>query len=374
MELFLDPNGNDIKLTWRTGQAGSRDKPLLLSKALLQQRGKEIRDDLTRLSKYVGTFGLDPGRDPGWERYIEIVSALRTHGQALHKALLPFNDPRARRLADELAAASPRHADLTIHCSDEQVTLPFGFVFCDRQPRPLARISRPSRADFSGFWVNRHRISMLIAGTLCDSLDIDPNSFRSLYAMDQTEFEDIYDLIGTDSHRLGLLLKNIEFKKAYYSWREAGEACRQIADSNRVVFVFGHSNGDYLKLSGSEQIDSGSFAEILQRDQRETQTTLLILNCCCSVAGEEHCSLLGSVAAPGFCGLVGTEAEMVNTHAIRCGTRLMWGLCARGLSLGKAFDRMQRDEDLFPLNLLYTCYADRRFRLTRPFEGLQLAA
>jgi hypothetical protein len=52
----------------------------------------------------------------------------------------------------------------------------------------------------------------------------------------------------------------------------------------------------------------------------------------------------------------------------------MWGLCAAGLSLGKAFDRMQRDEDLFPLNLLYACYADRRFRLTRPFEGLQLAA
>jgi hypothetical protein len=35
---------------------------------------------------------------------------------------------------------------------------------------------------------------------------------------------------------------------------------------------------------------------------------------------------------------------------------------------------MQRDVDLFPLNLLYTCYADRRFRLTRPISALASAA
>jgi hypothetical protein len=44
----------------------------------------------------------------------------------------------------------------------------------------------------------------------------------------------------------------------------------------------------------------------------------------------------------------------------------MWALCFEGLDLGAAFERMQRAEDLFPLNLFYTCYAGRHFRLERP--------
>jgi len=49
----------------------------------------------------------------------------------------------------------------------------------------------------------------------------------------------------------------------------------------------------------------------------------------------------------------------------------MWELCANGRTLGEAFDRMQRAEDLFPLNLFYTCYAERDFRLNGPIDELQ---
>ena len=98
---------------------------------------------------------------------------------------------------------------------------------------------------------------------------------------------------------------------------------------------------------------------------------LLVLNCCLSATGGEGRSLLSAIAQPGFCGLIGTEAEILNSYALRCGTRLMWELCANGLTLGEAFDRMQRAEDLFPLNLFYTCYAERDFRLKGPIGELQ---
>ena len=74
--------------------------------------------------------------------------------------------------------------------------------------------------------------------------------------------------------------------------------------------------------------------------------------------------------ARDFADLVGTEAEILNTYALRCGTRLMWDLCFSGRSLGEALDAMQSAEDLFPLNLFYTCYAQRDFKLQRPVEPI----
>jgi hypothetical protein len=110
---------------------------------------------------------------------------------------------------------------------------------------------------------------------------------------------------------------------------------------------------------------------MLHKDRDSKHTVLLILNCCLSVTGGEGGSLLSAAARKGFCGLVGTEAEILNTYALRCGTRLMWELCANGLPLGEALDAMQSAEDLFPLNLFYTCYAQRDFQLLRPIDQLR---
>jgi hypothetical protein len=77
-------------------------------------------------------------------------------------------------------------------------------------------------------------------------------------------------------------------------------------------------------------------------------------------------SILSLATQAGFCGLIGTEAEILNTKALLCGARLVHGLCVEGLSFGEAFDRMHADERLFPFNLFYSCYGDRSFRLDSP--------
>ena len=51
----------------------------------------------------------------------------------------------------------------------------------------------------------------------------------------------------------------------------------------------------------------------------------------------------------------------------------MWELCFNGLPLGDALHLMQSDEKLFPLNLFYTCYAQRDFQLLRPIEQLTVS-
>lgn len=371
MELFLDPNGDFIKLSWRSDE-GRRSRPILLATSFMTDRGRKVRDELNALNDYVMETRLIEENDRGWSRYQEILGHLKERGRYLFKAIFPFDDPRAQTLRTTLNAL-PVGTELKIHCSDDQVTLPLGFVYDEHMDAvDPATIKQPSRKDLDGFWLNRFRITMVIDGDPCGSLVIDTDSFRSLYALHETELADAAVYMGADRERLDLLLKTIDFRQGYFDWRDAERACEKVAGWNGVVFVFAHSNGDILELEKTS-IDSRIFAEMLHHNRNEAHTALIVLNCCLSATGGDNCSLLGSVAQQGFCGLIGTEAKISNAHAIRCGTRIMWGLCAHGLALGEAFDRMQNDADLFPLNLFYTCYADRRFRLAAPFSHLQAA-
>jgi hypothetical protein len=364
LELMLDPNGDEIKVTWHRG-SGPFSKPLKLSSALMSRRSHDVRAALSELNAYVRTNqNLDEEKDPGWKRYVGVLKELQQRGAALYNAFFDDGDLRTKALIQALQALGAG-AELRVHCSDEVVSLPLGFVF-DGEVQPLRE--RPSRADFSGFWLDRFNITMLVAGGGVEpgSLDIDPQSLRALYALHRSEVEDAWQFIGSDSARLQQL--TLLPVNAHYDWASARRACASICETNNIIFVLAHSDGDWLELADNEKIDCQGFARMLHKGHIESRAVLLVLNCCLSATGGEGRSLLSAVAQPGFCGLIGTEAEVLNTFALRCGTRLMWDLCFNGLTLGEAFEGMQHAENLFPLSLFYTCYAERSFRLQHPIE------
>jgi len=368
LELMLDPNGSEIKVMWSKNH-GPFSKPLKLPSALLRDRSREVRSALSALNAYIRTNqNLEEEKDPGWRRYAGVVKELRQQGQALHNALLDEDEPHAQHLLQVLGGLASG-AELRVYCSDDEVSLPLGFVF----DGDVASVTgKPSRTDFAGFWLDRFKITMLVAGSGCehDRLNVDPQSFKTLYALHRTEVEDAQRYLGGDFAKLRKL--TLLPVKEYYDWDAAKRACADIRDTNSIVFVLAHSDGDWLELADSK-IDCKTFGRMLHKDRDDDHVVLLILNCCLSAAGGEGRSLLSSAAQRGFCGLIGTEAEILNTHALRCGTRLMWELCANGLPLGEALDEMQNAEDLFPLNLFYTCYAERDFRLQRPLDQLKAA-
>jgi len=197
---------------------------------------------------------------------------------------------------------------------------------------------------------------------------VDPQSLKTLYALHRSEVENALPYIGADIVKLKQLT-SLPVRQ-YYSWDTAKRAYATIREADNIIFVFAHSDGDSLELADSSVIDCNTFSMMLHKDRDPRRPVLLILNCCLSVTGGDGGSLLSAAARKGFCGLVGTEAEILNTAALRCGTRLMWELCFNGRPLGEALDAMQSAEDLFPLNLLYTCYAQRDFQLLRPIDPI----
>jgi hypothetical protein len=365
LELSLDPNGDHIKLRWSKDDEPP-SKPLRLDIDLLRRRSRAVREALCELNSYVCTNqNLEEAKDPGWRCYAGALRALRQKGQALRSALLKEDEPRSQELVRAIEDLRPG-AELRVICSDDEVTLPLGFVFEGEVGSP---IGKPTRADFAGFWLDRFKITVLVEGGGAgpERRCVDPQSLKTLYALHRTEVENALPYLGGDTLKLKQL--TLLPVNEYYSWDTAKRAYTNIRDTNNIIFVFAHSDGDCLELDDST-IDCNTFSLTLHKDRDPKCLVLLILNCCLSVTGGDGGSLLSAAARKGFCGLVGTEAEILNTYALRCGTRLMWELCFNGRPLGEALDAMQSADDLFPLNLLYTCYAQRDFQLLRPVDRI----
>src|SRR5215467_4000675 len=151
LELSLDPNDEDIKLRWSKDDEPP-SKPLRLKSKQLRIRSGDVREALSALNSYVRTNEkFEQENDPGWQRYAEILRALREKGEALRNALL---------IEQELISVIeglPRGAELRVICSDDEVSLPLGFVFEGEIDAP---VGKPSRADFAGFWLDRFKITM----------------------------------------------------------------------------------------------------------------------------------------------------------------------------------------------------------------------
>jgi hypothetical protein len=367
LELSLDPNGEHIKLRWSKDDEPS-SKPLRLDIDLLRKRSRAVREALSALNNYVcGNQNLEEEKDPGWRNYATIIRTLRQKGQALFSALLNEEDPRSQELL-RVVGGLPQGSELRVNCSDDEVSLPLGFVFEGEVGSP---IGKPCRADFAGFWLDRFKITMLVEGSGCghERRNVNPQSLKALYALHRTEVENALPFLGTDTISRLKVLTSLPVQQ-YYNWDTAKRAYAEIRDVDNIIFVFAHSDGDSLELDDSS-IDCNTFSLMLHKDRDPCHPILLILNCCLSVTGGDGGSLLSAAARKGFCGLVGTEAEILNTYALRCGARLMWELCFNGRPLGEALEEMQSAADLFPLNLLYTCYAQRDFQLLRPIEQPQ---
>lgn len=376
IEINLSTNGDFTKLQWWSNHAKGPSKMVGIRSDLLRRRGQEVRDALTSLNTYVlGNPNLREEQDTGWKSYCETLQKIKDAGRALRRAL--FQDERTKEL-EALLAKAEKGTGLQINWNDDDVTLPFGFI-CDEdgpegdEDEPEEHeAKKPSLEDFAGFWLSRFTISYFVAGSGCapDDLSVNPISLRTLYALHEVEYEAAAHYLGPDRDSLRQLL-TVDVG-LHHDWNKARKAWKRVHAPDGIVFVLAHSDGDHLQLAGST-LDCLRFGDMLRKNS-ETGAILLILSCCLSVRGAVGASLLSVVAQRGFCGLIGTEAEILNTVALRFGTRLLWRLCTQAETLGQAFDAVQRDPELFPLSLLYSCYADRSFKLSAPLTFEMRAA
>ncbi len=341
---------------------------------LLQQSATNVR-----LQLQVIADARKPFEKP---EFATLLKQLAQLGRTLFKQLMnPANDqPEVlQRFREAATAPNQTRHDFKIILETAEIFVPWGFVFSgELGDVPTQDKLQMSLADMKGFWLSHFNVSVTYGGT--SQLPRQrKTSIRKLFALHEVMFTEAKALLKAEDEdcldRLEQLLdENMApasdwdtFRKA---WSEVG------SDHDSVLYLYGHSDGQRIELrerkgAGIDPTFDLSAADLIEfkKDHPGESAAIFLFNGCRTAAPGSgsgdipiSANFLKASRERGYFGFIGTEAEVTNVFACRYGTEFLWRLHQEGRSVGETFDELLQSGKLFPQNLLYACYADRRFR------------
>ena len=267
--------------------------------------------------------------------------------------------------------------------------MPWSFVCIDDQPRHCEKLTK-SILDFDKFWLKYFRLPVKYQNSNQLPLpEVKKNKSEVVFALHESLHASAYDELSRHAPGtrdvLDMLLASSRcctdnWSKIEDHWRTL---YREPVDGpNSVVYVMGHSDGEQILLKdgtidADHVLPATSFCRAFCKGKVPRSASIVVLNACQSGAPSEKHWPPGFIKATwmkGFFGFVGTEIRVPNTLASMYGAHLLERLQTSGETLGKAFDAMLADQSLFPLNLAYTCFADRNFRLAETTTAIAARA
>jgi hypothetical protein len=374
--LRISQHETKFKISWTIVDGDDNIAPpaYLIDAGPLQQAASNVRQQLQVIAVARRAFEKP--------EFATLLKQLAQLGRTLFKRLMdPASDqPEVRQRFQELARISDqiRH-DFKIILETDQLFVPWGFAFSGEvNDLPKQEQLELSLADMKGFWLSRFNISVTYGGTSAFPRQR-KTSIRKLFALHEVMFTEAKQLLKKEYPDCFERLEKLEDENMtpvmdWDSFREAWAAVGSEHDS--VLYLYGHSNGQRIELR--ERNEQGldpkfdlSAADLIEfkKDQPGESAAIFLFNGCRTAAPGSNsedvpisANFLKATRERGYFGFIGTEAEVTNVFACRYGTEFLWRLYQEGRSVGEAFDDLLQSEKLFPQNLLYACYADRRFR------------
>lgn len=368
-----------IRLVWAANEQNEfgqneswEPMPYCVSRGLLDQAGEEVRKVLRRLPKDVA--GLSD------ESYKELLLSLEESGEVLCNNIFSAVDGNQtaadevrRLLADNGPSSDGERADLIIMLSDEQVHVPWGFTLSLPVTGPRSEVRR-NVEDMQDFWLTRFRLAIKFQGG--SRLKSNPRAGHSVYALHDRMFDQArQELRRRDQELEARLSRLLGESLPATRWRDCRRLWKDIQkEGDSILYVFAHSDGERLLLADEKEdtdyvLPAASFATFFGKDKDTRSASICILNGCLTAAPRASrpwpAPFLSATRGPGFFGFIGTETEVPSDFATSYGIELLWRL-RDGQTLGDAFDAVQRCDRLYPMSLLYSCFANRNFRLTAP--------
>jgi hypothetical protein len=371
LHIFEDDNnfnliwsGYDKDGTWIPGSYSVDAGPL-------QQAALAVREQLRILA-----FLKDQGT---MDKFAMQLRNLAIRGQELFLQLMPAQDSHVaseiqQRLEHVTSTSSVERPNLIVNLGTERLFVPWGFVF-SREIDNVPELPSLSLQDLKGFWLSEFNISVVYGGTRAMP-PARKSQYCRLLALHENMFVGAKNSLTKESlERLDMILDGdptpaMDWDSFEVSWNQVRD------DHDSVLYLFGHSDGKRIQLR-DEAKDLGDdpkydlLVSSLKRFRKKARdsASIFILNGCRTAAPERgpteepiSANFLKETRQPGYYGFIGTEAQVSNTFACRYGTEFLWRLCKQGKSVGETYDELLNLQDLFPQNLLYTCYADRDFR------------
>jgi hypothetical protein len=363
MWLKIDfDHGSSLKLMWGN-DAGPHRRVYTIGFQTLTAVASEIRVKLEELTAW--SITRDRTRLP------RLLKDLANIGARLRFVLFdaqpdrqgnPISLEELEHWMHEARIAGDRALTIT---ADPTVHVPWGLVF---EGDPSALSSNAEKIDdFQGFWSFHYVLSVVFSACELSPAKLERNRdhFRMLSLLNRYEYDHSPSDLGSAHPEFDRLLKlpvGIAFDI------EVGDQMIQEATRTDTIFhFFGHCEDGRLDLGDGQTIDSLRFRMMMERLTDRTGgaggCSLVFLNACESILGEMDYNFRSAVARPGLCGIVASEAKIPRDFALTFGYRFLSLLVYQGYSVGDAMQTLRLDPSLWPLSLLYGCYAHPSYRI-----------
>jgi len=246
--------------------------------------------------------------------------------------------------------------------ADSNFNIPWGFVF-DGETLAPGEAFNESEADCNQFWSLKYRLSTVFSAS---GRPVKSDRPRAHYKLLSIVDPDVFANVGP-AERDGLLEVFKEPVGAAYNLEHCDKLLSEAAKCDTLIHFFGHCKDGRLDL-GNESIDTIRFKMMIEkllarRTDRSMPYNLIFLNACDTLVGELDESFRSAAARPGLCGIVATEAPVPQRFAADFGLRFLKSMLIEGRSIGETMEHLRRDPQLWPLSLLYSCYAFADYRI-----------
>jgi hypothetical protein len=371
MWLKIQPDQRGLlKLTW-----GGEQGYLLHYYISEQFFAASARNAQDRLAE-IGQAGRDgESVDPA------LVRALAVSGAQLWWSIFDVaGDGDGHRPAAGRIAALKKYIEERWHAGDKALTIatdptlhaPWSVVYpCEEEAVPALKVGvklEDSLGIYKDFWCLRYDLVATLAA-------MDPLGLSM--ARNRSQFR-VLSFVHEEALKVGLAALEADEQVELERLVDLPEgrmpnlpAARQRSDKlcskQLLLHFFGHHYAGQLDAGHTifSITDLRRLLSSLSGDDAATDRPqrLVFVNACSGLVGSGYDNLRTVVAEPGYCGLVSTEADVPTPFAARFGLRLLLALASRGQSIGVAMKSLREDPKLWPLSLLYGCYADRSFQV-----------
>jgi len=376
MWLKVQPEGDQLAFTWGNVR-GPYPCTYHVGRKSVLDAATRIRVVLEKLAKWSQL------KDPALLQ--SLLRELVNEGRSLRFVI--FDSPEKAAdvlvLQDWIAeqySAGDTELDIT---ADSNLYIPWGFAFEDEavdpdaaavdaagsaadNPDQVTAVPDPAAAIFAEcaqFWSLKFKLSMVFSASGRPAKSSRPRASYKLLSI----INPAVLACARETVRNELMTLFQEPVGAAYNLERCEQLISEAARNDTLIHFFGHCRDGHLDL-GNEKIDPTRFKMMVEkllarRDDRSSPYNLIFLNACETLTGELDESFRNAAARPGLCGIVATEASVPQDFAADFGLRFLKSMLRDGNSIGDTMEKLRRDPTLWPLNLLYSCYAFADYRI-----------
>jgi hypothetical protein len=352
---------DEATLTWGQGNRPYK-KTYKIALSSVRNASLTVRDQLFKLAIW-GADGEDKQKLPA------ILRDLAIAGFELRHSLfdVPDDPDRSLEIQDWISrkyAAGDHELFIT---ASKNLHVPWGLV-CDQDIYELSADDF-TLTSFNEFWALKYSLAATLAGytNSVSRLQRSISRTRVLSLINKFAVSELCEhTLEELRNAFEELLDRPLGKTTSYS--ECSKLIRGAGDNDIIFHFFGHQENGLLDLGTGEKINIQRFKVLLdsignRRGPSTPPEGLVFLNACGGAFGDSDYSFVYAAERKGFCGLISTESAVPPNYAARFALRFMRSLLTEHRSVGETMYDLRHDASLWPLSLLYGCYAQPGYRM-----------